>query len=58
MVKAPFRIDAQFKRPVFLPSSSVFTFASHLSTDDYKFNVTEEKSGAPQLIGSITSKSR
>ena len=50
----PFHVSARFKRPAFLPGTSVFSLSSQSSKDDYQFEVHDKESGVPQLIGTIS----
>ena len=53
-MKAPFHVDVQFKRPIFLPDSSVFTFQPQVDKDTYAFRVNDECTQVPQLLGKVT----
>ena len=52
-VKPPFHVNVEFKRPIFLPSTSVFTFIAQANKDSYRFKVEDKETRVPQLTGYI-----
>ena len=52
-IKAPFHVDVQFKRPIFMPGSCLFTFHAQAHRDNYVFRIEDEETHAPQLLGRV-----
>ena len=52
-MKPPFHVNVEFKKPIYLPGTSMFTFIAQANKDIYRFEVRDKEKNTTQLIGYI-----